>query len=68
MKEAYIKTYKFLKSYITTKGKTVFSELSIEEYNELAKEYKLLNTHSIAYITGLNWRDYKNKLLKEVRR
>lgn len=65
MEEEYIRTYKFLKSYMETKGRKVFSELPIKEYNILAKKYFLLNTYSIAYISGLSWREFKNKLLRD---
>ena len=65
MKQEYIKTYNFLKGYMKTKGRKVFSELPIKEYNTYAIKYGLLNTYSIAYISGLSWREFKNKLLKD---
>lgn len=65
MEDYYKKTCKFLKGFIRTKGITVFSKLSVKEYNVLAKENKLLNTYSINYISGLSWRNFKNYLIKE---
>lgn len=65
MEEEYKKTYKYLKGYIKTKGKTAFSELKVKEYEEMAKENNLISTVTIKYITGLNWREFKNKLLRE---
>ena len=65
MKQEYIKTYNFLKGYMETKGRKIFNELSIKEYNTYAKEYGLLNTYSLAYISGLSWRELKYKILRE---
>lgn len=65
METCYKRTCNLLKEYINTKGPTALSNLSVNEYNVLAKENNLLNTYSINYISGLNWRNFKNKLIKE---
>ena len=65
MEQEYKKTYNFLNTYMKNKGRKVFNELTIKEYNTYAKQYGLLNTCSIAYISGLNWREFKNKMLRD---
>lgn len=67
MKEQLKNTYNFLLGYIRTKGKKSFSDMTIKDYNQLAKKYKLLTTASMEYMTKLNWRYFKNAVLKEIR-
>jgi len=64
MRSDYEKTEKFLIKYIKEKGITKFSRLTIKEYHKYAYAYNLLTVQSLHYITGLNWRQYKDRLIK----
>ena len=38
---------------------------TIKEWNNYAKENKLLSTESIKYITGINWHELRNRIKSE---
>jgi len=59
---------KYKLSYIQLRNNTIDSNKfpTTKEWNKLAKQKMYLNYQSIEYISGLNWNEIREKILKEI--